>query len=80
MAISTLSGRWPNSSNSGLRFHSARSEERSARPAAKARPQASHSPFCARRVAPAMSPAPLRKATRVPTAAITPRQKIDTNE
>jgi len=27
-----------------------------------------------------MSPAPCRIATRVPTAAITPMQKIDTNE
>lgn len=30
--------------------------------------------------APMMSPAPLRIATSVPTAAITPMQKIDTNE
>ncbi|MNC72963.1 hypothetical protein D3C75_1240900 [compost metagenome] len=73
MAAATFSGCWPNSSNTGFRFHSASA-------ASSASPQASHKPFCASRVAPSMSLAPLRIATKVPTAAITPRQKIDTNE
>jgi hypothetical protein len=42
--------------------------------------QASHSPAWVRRATPCWSSAPLRIDTRVPTAAITPMQKIDTKE